>query len=139
MIIESKSVKRWYSRFSIFSQELQLQQDELRKNAEDMAQTQEILQTTNQSLEDKIEEVNRTQNRMQLLLENASEVISIYEEDGSIRYISPSVKKILGYEQKELIGINDIKHVMSESKEGFRQMFEKLIAWERKSRTITYP
>jgi PAS domain S-box-containing protein len=44
---------------------------------------------------------------MQLLLENASEVITIYEEDDSIRYISPSVESILGYGQKEMIGKSD--------------------------------
>jgi GAF domain-containing protein/HAMP domain-containing protein len=71
------------------SNELQEQQEVLRQNAEEMAATQEELKRTNQRLEDQIEEVNRTQNRMQLLLENASEVVAIYEKEGTIRYISP--------------------------------------------------
>src|SRR5690606_5043441 len=93
------------------SQELQLQQEVLRQNAEEMEATQEELKRTNQQLEEQIEEVNRTQKRMQVLLENASEVITIYEEDGSVRYISPSVEKILGYSSAEMIGSSDVVHV----------------------------
>ena len=83
------------------SNELKEKQEVLRQNAEEMQATQEELQRSNQKLEEQIEEVNRTQKRMQLLLENASEVITIYEENESIRYISPSVESILGYGQKE--------------------------------------
>lgn len=109
------------------SNELQEQQEVLRQNAEEMAATQEELKRTNQRLEDQIEEVNRTQTRMQLLLENASEVISIYEADGTIRYISPSVTKILGYNQDDLIGINDVRHVHKEYKDQFEKMFQAVI------------
>lgn len=110
------------------STELQEQQEVLRQNAEEMAATQEELKRTNQRLEDQIEEVNRTQNRMQLLLENASEVIAIYEKEGTIRYISPSVEKILGYSQNDLIGVNDKIHVDSEGVANFEYIFDQVIA-----------
>ncbi|MFW5760356.1 MAG: GAF domain-containing protein, partial [Cyclobacteriaceae bacterium] len=106
------------------SNELQEQQEILRQNAEEMEATQEELKRTNHRLEDQIEEVNRTQKRMQLLLENASEVITIYEEDGSIRYISPSVEKILGYPQDEMIGQRDIKYVQDDFIEVYEKMFK---------------
>ena len=109
------------------SNELQAQQEVLRQNAEEMAATQEELQRTNQRLEDQVEEVNRTQNRMQLLLENASEVIAIYEEEGSIRYISPSVERILGHNQDDLIGINDKTHVHPDSVEQYEKMFREVL------------
>lgn len=109
------------------SNELQEQQEVLRQNAEEMAATQEELKRTNQRLEDQIEEVNRTQNRMQLLLENASEVIAIYEKEGTIRYISPSVEKILGYSQNDLIGINDKIHVNPEGVANFEHIFKQVI------------
>ncbi|MFM7855022.1 MAG: GAF domain-containing protein, partial [Flammeovirgaceae bacterium] len=86
------------------SAELTEKQEVLRQNAEEMRATQEELQRSNVKLEEQIEEVNRTQKRMQLLLENASEVITIYEEDGTIRYVSPSVESIFGYTAKELQG-----------------------------------
>ncbi len=120
------------------SNELQEQQEVLRQNAEEMAATQEELKRTNQRLEDQIEEVNRTQNRMQLLLENASEVISIYEKEGTIRYISPSVEKILGYTQNDLIGINDKVHVSQEGVELFEGMFGQVIKNPFESVTIQF-
>jgi PAS domain S-box-containing protein len=120
------------------SNELQEQQEVLRQNAEEMAATQEELKRTNQRLEDQIEEVNRTQNRMQLLLENASEVIAIYEKEGSIRYISPSVEKILGYTQNDLIGSNDKDHVVPEGVDQFENMFKKVIANPFESVTVQY-
>ncbi|MBK6263659.1 PAS domain S-box protein [Marivirga sp. S37H4] len=109
------------------SQELQEQQEVLRQNAEEMEATQEELKRTNQRLEDQIEEVNRTQKRMQLLLENASEVITIYEKDGMVRYISPSVEKILGYRQEDLIDTNDIDKVHQDSRDEVRRLFVQLV------------
>jgi PAS domain S-box-containing protein len=120
------------------SNELQEQQEVLRQNAEEMAATQEELKRTNQRLEDQIEEVNRTQNRMQLLLENASEVIAIYEKEGTIRYISPSVERILGYTQNDLIGINDKIHVDPEGVSQFEEMFDQVIQNPFESVTVQY-
>ncbi|MGK7394719.1 MAG: PAS domain S-box protein [Candidatus Cyclobacteriaceae bacterium M3_2C_046] len=120
------------------SNELQQQQEILRQNAEEMEATQEELKRTNHRLEEQIEEVNRTQKRMQLLLENASEVITIYEEDGTVRYISPSVEKILGYSQEEMIGEKDIQHVHPEGVEAVNQMFQDLVRNPYESVTIQY-
>jgi len=120
------------------SNELQEQQEVLRQNAEEMAATQEELKRTNQRLEDQIEEVNRTQNRMQLLLENASEVIAIYEEDKSIRYISPSVTKILGYDQNDLIGVNDQKYVHKDYLDQYHKMFQEVFDNPYESKTVQF-
>jgi PAS domain S-box-containing protein len=120
------------------SNELQIQQEVLRQNAEEMEATQEELKRSNYRLEEQIEEVNRTQKRMQLLLENASEVITIYEKDGTVRYISPSVQKILGYNQNELIGIQDVVHVHAEGVEAVKNMFVQLQAKPYETVTIQY-
>ncbi len=108
------------------SGELKEKQEVLRQNAEEMIATQEELKHSNIKLEEQIEEVNRTQKRMQLLLENASEVIAIYEEDGAIRYISPSVETILGYSQKEMQGSNDIDNVHPDRREMYQNIFTQL-------------
>lgn len=120
------------------SNELQQQQEILRQNAEEMEATQEELKRTNHRLEEQIEEVNRTQKRMQLLLENASEVITIYEEDGTVRYISPSVRKILGYSQEEMIGSKNVKHVHADWVEAVSQMFKDLLANPAEPAMIQY-
>ena len=108
------------------SGELKEKQEVLRQNAEEMQATQEELKHSNIKLEEQIEEVNRTQKRMQLLLENASEVITIYEEDGTIRYISPSVETILGYTQKEMQGSNDLSNVHQDGREVYQNIFKQL-------------
>ncbi len=120
------------------SNELQEKQEVLRQNAEEMQATQEELTRSNIQLEEKIEEVNRTQKRMQLLLENASEVITIYEEDHSIRYISPSVETILGYGQKEMIGKSDIDKVHPDYQALFNEIFAKMLQSPDEKVTVQY-
>lgn len=120
------------------STELQEKQEVLRQNAEEMQATQEELKRSNSQLEEQIEEVNHTQKRMQLLLENASEVITIYEKDETIRYISPSVEPILGYTQKELIDTKDIDFVLPEYFELVKGMFRKLLDNPYEQVTIQY-
>ena len=120
------------------SNELQEQQEVLRQNAEEMQATQEELQRTNRQLEDQVQEVERTQNRMASLLVNASEVITIYEEDGSIRYISPSVERILGYQPEEMIGQSDMQHIQGEGIKVFSNMFTTLIGNPKESVTVQY-
>ena len=120
------------------SNELQEQQEVLRQNAEEMQATQEELQRTNRQLEDQVQEVERTQNRMASLLVNASEVITIYEEDGRIRYISPSVERILGYQPEEMIGQSDMQHIQGEGIKVFSNMFTTLIGNPRESVTVQY-
>jgi PAS domain S-box-containing protein len=118
--------------------ELREKQEELLQNAEEMQVTQEELEKSNKMLEEQIEEVNRAQNRMELLLYNASEVITIYEADGTIRYISPSVKNILGYDPDELIGIKGRTHVNEEDMHKSRNMFNNILANKGETQTIQY-
>jgi PAS domain S-box-containing protein len=46
------------------------------------------------------------------LVENVSDVITILEADGTIRYVSPAVERVLGYRREELVGtsIFDLVH-----------------------------
>ncbi|SDJ96624.1 PAS domain S-box-containing protein [Catalinimonas alkaloidigena] len=118
------------------SEELQQQQEILQQNAEEMEATQEELKRTNTKLEHQIEEVNRTQKRMQTLLENASEVITIYEEDGTIRYVSPSIERILGYRAEEVIGLKDDQFVHEENQQVLSKMYTDLLEKPHESVTV---
>ncbi len=84
--------------------ELQENEEELRQNAEEMLATQEELEETNKDLAVKIKEVENSQTKLNSLLENASEVISIIDEKGIVQYESPATMKILGYEPDAKIG-----------------------------------
>jgi PAS domain S-box-containing protein len=134
----NEKTRRLLSESQKMSNELQEQQEVLRQNAEEMQATQEELQRTNQQLEEQIEEVEHTQKRMASLLENASEVIAIYEEDGHIRYISPSVQRIFGYTQQEMVGKSDEQFIRGEGTFLFQKMFQDLLSNPEESRTIQY-
>jgi len=126
------------ARTAMLLEESNLQKEALRQRGEEMKATQLELQETNAKLEEQFIEVQRAQKRMQIILENASEVITIYEEDGSIRYVSPSVESIWGYRPSELVGKRDILNVTKESQHVIEEMFEKLLADKTKSITIEY-
>ncbi|MBN2669642.1 MAG: PAS domain S-box protein [Bacteroidales bacterium] len=84
--------------------ELQENEEELRQNAEEMRATQEELEKTNTSLASKIQEVQHTQTKLNVLLENASEVITILDQNAIVQYESPASINILGYHHEEKIG-----------------------------------
>lgn len=86
--------------------ELRRNEEELRKNAKEMEKTQVELEKSNIELAQKIAEVEQGQKRLHALLENASEVITIYDKEGIVQYVSPSVKSILGFSPDEMIGVN---------------------------------
>src|ERR1039458_999042 len=48
------------------------------------------------------------------LIENASDVISILEPNGKIRYESPSIERVLGYKPEELVGCNAFEFIHPE-------------------------
>jgi diguanylate cyclase (GGDEF)-like protein/PAS domain S-box-containing protein len=50
------------------------------------------------------EALHRREEHFRSLIENASDVILVLDEDGTIRYASPSAKRAAGYEPDELVG-----------------------------------
>ncbi|MTJ51191.1 PAS domain S-box protein [Anabaena sp. UHCC 0253] len=50
--------------------------------------------------------LRRSEERFRSLIENALDVITILDTDGTIQYISPSVEKVLGYQSANLIDQN---------------------------------
>jgi len=108
------------------TEELRENEERLRQNAEEMRATQEELSETNEKLETKIQEVQNAQRRLNSLLENASEIISIFDKNLNQTYESPSVKKIFGYTPEEVIA-GTINKYMPESEEALRNMFQQLL------------
>lgn len=50
------------------------------------------------------EELKRSKEHFQHLIENALDIITVLNSDGTFNFLSPSVERILGYLPKELIG-----------------------------------
>lgn len=109
------------------TQELKENEEELRQNAEEMRATHEELEKSNFQLEAKIQEVENAQKRLHSLLENASEIISIYSSSQRLTFISPSVTKILGYTPNEMMNGKDIDRLTRKGEQEFTEMFQKLL------------
>jgi diguanylate cyclase (GGDEF)-like protein/PAS domain S-box-containing protein len=50
------------------------------------------------------DKLKRTEERFRLLIENAVDLIAILDIDGTMQYVSPSHKRVLGYEDQDLLG-----------------------------------
>lgn len=120
------------------TQELRENEEELRQNAEEMRATHEELEKSNAQLESKIKEVENAQKRLHSLLENASEIISIYNNEKVLTFISPSVTKILGYTPQEMMGGKDFDRLTRKGETEFNGMFEQLLENPRIAITIQY-
>jgi PAS domain S-box-containing protein len=120
------------------TQELQENEEELRQNAEEMRATQEELKKSNEHLEAKIQEVENAQKRQYSLLENASEIISIYDDNMVMKYVSPSVIKILGFTPEEMMGGKDIDRLTRKGENSMRNMFKQLLSIPAEPVTIQY-
>ncbi len=80
---------------------------QLQANAVEMMEAQEELEKSNKLLETQIQEVEHAQQRLEALLTNASEFISIYDENQRLVFESPSVKRILGYnDEDDVVGMD---------------------------------
>src|SRR5919107_3760148 len=65
-----------------------------------------------------VEKVSKeSEERLRTLLQNTSDIITILEADGSIRYVSPAVERVTGYKPEEQIGINAFGSVHSDDRE----------------------
>ncbi|RPI46740.1 MAG: PAS domain S-box protein, partial [Bacteroidetes bacterium] len=105
---------------------LRRNEQQLQENAREMQSAQQKLESANIQLENKIVEANHAQSRLHLLLEYASEVISIYDESFRLTWISPSVINILGYTVEEMMGGKDMERIGRNDVVRIRKMLEQL-------------
>jgi len=85
-----------------YAKELMAKQDMLNRHAEEMQKAQKELELTNEILEKKIKEVKNSEYKIQSILENISEFITIYDKEGVLRYESPSMKHVFGSAENEV-------------------------------------
>jgi diguanylate cyclase (GGDEF)-like protein/PAS domain S-box-containing protein len=78
------------------------------------------------SVKDDVELLANSEARFRSLVQNSSDVIFIIEPDTTIRYTSPSAKKVLGLHSKDLVGTKLINHVHPEDKQLATRFFMAL-------------
>ncbi len=120
------------------SNELARQKQKLLQNAGEMIKTQEELRETNVKLGEQIHEVHRNTKKTQILLENSSEVIFIYNEEGITQYVSPSIRNILGYYPDEISGKHYFINLHPQDSGKFEQFLRDIISFPEKMHNLQY-
>ncbi|GIV43734.1 MAG: hypothetical protein KatS3mg035_0857 [Bacteroidia bacterium] len=115
------------------TEKLQLKSNELQKYALELEKNQFEIQQINKKLENQMlildqtaKELLLSEKKLQTILQNSSEVIAIFDEDLSLKYISPSSLSILGYYPNELLGFGIYKFIPSEDIENLKNTFHLL-------------
>ncbi|AOW18066.1 hypothetical protein LPB03_11660 [Polaribacter vadi] len=72
-------------------------------------------------------QIENAEEMYRLLADNSSNLICLHELDNTFKYISPSIKTLLGYDQNELIGKEMFTIIHKDSIEFIRNAFEKKI------------
>ncbi len=55
------------------------------------------------------EALKKSEERFRSLVQNASDVITVYDAEGIVRYVSPAIERMLGYEPEERVGSNSFE------------------------------
>jgi PAS domain S-box-containing protein len=122
----------------VLAEELKENEEELQQNAEEMRMTHEELEKSNNELERQIQEVESAKTRLHSLLENASEIITIFDARGKIKYESPSAEKILGFNPEKVIGMNATERIPNEFLSLVKSNFVKLHKYPNEKVTYTF-
>lgn len=115
------------------TEKLKLKSDELQQYALELEQNQFEIKQINQKLEKQMTVLDQTakelllsEKKLQTILQNSSEVIAIFDEDFSLKYVSPSCLGILGYYPNELLGFGFYKFMVPEDIENLKNTFHLL-------------
>ncbi|MEA3461134.1 MAG: PAS domain S-box protein, partial [Bacteroidota bacterium] len=116
----------WLEESRTMTEELQKNEVQLQENAKEMTLAQQNLEKANIQLEGKIGEASQANERLHLMLEHASEIISIYDRDANLTYISPSVINIFGYSVEEMMAGKDLERMGKDDVIRLRKIFDHL-------------
>ena len=73
------------------------------------------------------EELRQSEERFRSLVRYASDIVTVLRPDGTVRYESSSIKRILGYEPEELVGEDAFGYVHPEDAERVRSVFAEAL------------
>ncbi|WP_435362688.1 histidine kinase N-terminal 7TM domain-containing protein [Haloarchaeobius sp. DYHT-AS-18] len=71
-------------------------------------------------------DARRVERRYQALIENATDVITVLDEDGTVRYESPSLRTVLGFAPGDVEGRSVVSLVHPEDEAAVRELLETL-------------
>src|ERR1043166_652067 len=69
------------------------------------------------------DKLEQTEQQLRPLIENATDIITVLNADGTRRYVSPSIERLLGYKPDELIGRNAFELVHPDDLAELKRLF----------------
>lgn len=72
--------------------------------------------------------LHERERRFRTLIENATDIISMFDKEGKVIYISPSVERILGYRNEDVAGQSIFDYLYPDDIEAARKNFEKIVS-----------
>ncbi len=82
--------------------------------------------------------VRESEERFRSLIQNASDVLTLLEVDGTILYESPSLERTLGYRPEELVGKNAFDYIHPDDRDRTLGVFSGLLAAPELSPSVEY-
>ena len=73
------------------------------------------------------EALKESEERFRALVQNASDLITILEADGTVRYDSPAVERMLGYEPDERVGTSAFDYIHPEEVSPVKRTFSEAV------------
>ena len=80
----------------------------------------------------------RREDRFRALIENSSDLITILGADGTLKYESPSVTRILGYQPDKLVGKNTFDFIHADDVARVREVFARTFEQGEITQKLTY-
>jgi PAS domain S-box-containing protein len=80
----------------------------------------------------------RLETRFRTFVEQSSDVVTVLDDDGTNRYVSPSVERILGYTPGTLVGRSPFEMVHPDDADTVTTAFERVVSEASASTTIDY-
>ena len=79
-----------------------------------------------------------SEGRFKALTESAMDIVTVLDAEGFIRYQSPSVKHLLGYDPGPMIGLNQFDLVHRDDAEQMREAFRELLSRGQMDRAVEF-
>ena len=84
------------------------------------------------------EALKESEERFRSLVQHASDIITVLDADGMIRYESPAVEKVLGYRPEDLIGTNAFSYLHPDDRERVARIFAGVLREPGDARPVEF-
>jgi PAS domain S-box-containing protein len=105
-------------------------------------QAEEEIRQLNEELEERVQrrtkQLRESEERFRSLVLHASDIITILDADGTIRYESPAIERVMGWQPEELVGENAFGYIHPEDLDRVSPVFAEVLQTPEESRMVDF-